>query len=95
MTLFLIVVAIAVFLLLVFLTMLAKFYQTVEQGQAMIVNTMRTEPEVSFTGKMVIPILHRKEVMDISLKTIEIERFGKLRTRIRWTICSQRNSLRR
>ena len=77
MTLFLIVVAIAVFLLLVFLTMLAKFYQTVEQGQAMIVNTMRTEPEVSFTGKMVIPILHRKEVMDISLKTIEIERFGK------------------
>ena len=77
MTLFWIIVALAVFFVLVFLTMLAKFYQTVEQGQAMIVNTMRAEPEVSFTGKMVIPILHRKEVMDISLKTIEIDRFGK------------------
>jgi uncharacterized membrane protein YqiK len=55
----------------------AKLYQTVEQGQAMIVNTMRAEPEVSFTGKVVIPIFNRKEVMDISLKTIEIDRFGK------------------
>ena len=75
-----IVVAIVlVIVVLVFglLALLAKFYQTVAQGQAMIVNTMRAEPEVSFTGKIVIPILNRKEVMDISLKTIEIDRFGK------------------
>lgn len=77
MTLLLVSIGLIVFFALVFLVMLAKFYQTVEQGQAMIINTMRTEPEVSFTGKMVIPILHRKEVMDISLKTIEIDRFGK------------------
>jgi uncharacterized membrane protein YqiK len=57
--------------------LIAKFYQKVDQGRAMIVNTMRSEPEVTFTGRLVIPILHRREVMDISLKTIEIERMGK------------------
>ncbi len=60
-----------------FLALLAKFYQKVDQGHAMIVNTMRAEPDVTFTGRLVIPILHRREVMDVSLKTIEIERSGK------------------
>ena len=60
-----------------FLALLAKFYQKVDQGHAMIVNTMRQEPEVTFTGRLVIPILHRREIMDVSLKTIEIERSGK------------------
>jgi len=60
-----------------FLALLAKFYQKVDQGHAMIVNTMRAEPEVTFTGRLVIPILHRREIMDVSLKTIEIERSGK------------------
>ena len=70
------IVLIVIFALLC-LGFVAKLYQTVEQGHAMIINTMRAEPVVSFTGKMVIPIFNRKEVMDISLKTIEIDRFGK------------------
>jgi uncharacterized membrane protein YqiK len=72
-----IIVVIGVLILLGALAMLTKFYRTIEQGQAMIVNTMRAEPDVTFTGKMVIPIINRCEVMDISLKTIEIDRFGK------------------
>jgi len=60
-----------------FLALVAKFYQKVDQGQAMIVNTMRAEPDVTFTGRLVIPILHKRETMDISLKTIEIDRAGK------------------
>ncbi len=51
-----------------------KFYQKVEQGQAMIVNTMREVPEVTFTGRTVWPVIHKKEFMIISLKTIEIDR---------------------
>ncbi|WP_257388393.1 hypothetical protein [Tahibacter caeni] len=70
-------VGILVVFLLGFMALVAKFYQKVDQGRAMIVNTMRAEPEVTFTGRLVIPILHRREVMDISLKTIEIERMGK------------------
>ncbi|MCB1626791.1 MAG: hypothetical protein KDI48_03615 [Xanthomonadales bacterium] len=70
-------VIVAAILILFFLGLVAKFYQKVEQGHAMIINTMRAEPEVTFTGRLVIPVLHKREIMDISLKTIEIERSGK------------------
>jgi uncharacterized membrane protein YqiK len=60
-----------------FAMVLARFYRQVAQGQVLIVNTMKAEPTVSFTGSVVIPIIHRAEVMDISLKTIEIDRRGK------------------
>ena len=42
----------------------------------MIINTLRSEPDVTFTGGMVYPIIHKAELMDISLKTIEIDRTG-------------------
>jgi uncharacterized membrane protein YqiK len=77
MTTLIIAIVVAAVILLGFLAMLAQFYQKVDQGHAMIVNTMRAEPEVTFTGRLVIPVLHRREIMDISLKTIEIERSGK------------------
>ena len=59
------------------LAMFAKFYHKVEQGHVMIINTLRAQPEVTFTGGMVYPIIHKKELMEISLKTIEISRMGK------------------
>jgi len=31
--------------------MFAKFYLKIEQGHALIVNTLRAEPEVTFTGR--------------------------------------------
>jgi uncharacterized membrane protein YqiK len=52
----------------------AKFYRKVDQGRALIINKMKAEPEVTFTGGVVYPIIHRAEVMDISLKTIEVDR---------------------
>lgn len=51
-----------------------KFYKKVDQGQAMIVNTLREVPDVTFTGRTVWPVIHKKEIMNISLKTIEIDR---------------------
>lgn len=63
-------------LILTFL-MVNAFYRTVEQGKALIINKMgKSEPKVSFTGSLVIPVIHRAEVMDISVKTIEVDRQG-------------------
>ncbi|MFQ3250419.1 MAG: putative membrane protein YqiK [Glaciecola sp.] len=55
--------------------MLARLYKKVEQGRAMIINTMR-DTKVTFTGGVVLPVFHKLEVMDISLKTIEVDRSG-------------------
>ena len=59
------------------LALVARFYRQVEQGKALIVNTMNKEPVVAFTGAMVYPIINRAEVMDLSVKTIDIDRRGK------------------
>ena len=59
------------------LVMIARFYRKVDQGRALIINKMKAEPEVTFTGGVVLPIIHRAEVMDISVKTIEVDRRGK------------------
>lgn len=50
-----------------FAVVIAKFYQKVDQGKALIINKMTAEPEVTFTGGVVYPIIHRSEVMDISV----------------------------
>jgi uncharacterized membrane protein YqiK len=57
--------------------LVARFYRQVNQGQALIVNKLTQDPVVTFTGATVLPIIHRAEIMDISLKTIELERRGK------------------
>ncbi|HET8773263.1 MAG TPA: SPFH domain-containing protein, partial [Thermoanaerobaculia bacterium] len=70
-------IGILVVALFVIAVMIAKFYRKVEQGKALIVNKMKAEPEVTFTGATVLPIIHKAEVMDISVKTIEIDRRAK------------------
>jgi uncharacterized membrane protein YqiK len=54
----------------------AKLYRKVDQGKALIVNKM-SQVEVFFTGGLVVPVVHRHETMDISVKTIEISRMSK------------------
>jgi len=56
---------------------LKKFYNKVEQGTALIINTTRSQPKVTFTGGWVFPIIHMKELMKISLITLEVDRRGK------------------
>lgn len=65
-----------VVLFFIIIFVIAQLYKKVEQGRAMIINTMRSEPKVTFTGGVVIPVFHKLEVMDISLKTIEVDRSG-------------------
>ncbi|PCI97686.1 MAG: flotillin [Flavobacteriales bacterium] len=57
------------------IAMIAKWYRKAAQGQA-LVKTGIGGTKVSFNGIMIVPVLHRMEVMDISLKTILIERNG-------------------
>src|ERR1043165_4967990 len=58
------------------LIFIRPFLRKGDQGFAMIVNTMGREPKVSFSNKIVIPVFSRVEIMDISLKTIEVDRQG-------------------
>jgi uncharacterized membrane protein YqiK len=53
------------------------FYVKVEQGTALIVNDMSSKPKVHFTGALVYPIIYKKELMKISLLTLEVDRRGK------------------
>ncbi len=73
----LIAVGIAIFVILGSLLLVTRFYKQVEQGKAIIINTLRAEPVVTFTGSIVLPVIHRAETMDLSVKTIEIDRRGK------------------
>ncbi len=56
--------------------MIKAFYRKVDQGSAMIINKLKAEPYVTFTGGLIIPVLYRVEIMDISVKTIEVDRQG-------------------
>ncbi|MFT5633048.1 MAG: flotillin [Rubritalea sp.] len=51
-------------------------FRKVEKGKALI-RTGLGETKVTFTGMMVYPVVHRAELMDISLKRLEIDRTGK------------------
>ena len=69
-------VGVCLLLVLVVLFAFSKLFRKVEQGKALIVSKTR-KVDVSFTGQVVLPVLHKAEVMDISVKTIEITRAGK------------------
>jgi uncharacterized membrane protein YqiK len=58
------------------LALFAKFYHKVEQSKVIIRNGVGNQV-VSFGGIMVVPIIHRYEEMDISIKRVEIAREGK------------------
>ncbi|MDT0541423.1 MULTISPECIES: flotillin family protein [Streptomyces] len=68
--------AVCLILVVVVLLFVSRLFRKVEQGKALIVSKMR-KVDVTFTGQVVLPVLHKAEVMDISVKTIEITRAGK------------------
>ncbi|BFM13397.1 flotillin family protein [Simiduia litorea] len=64
-------------LFLGFAALVKAFYFKVEQGVALIVNDTSRQPKVYFTGALVYPVIHKKELMKISLITLEVDRRGK------------------
>ncbi|MFI1380801.1 flotillin family protein [Embleya sp. NPDC020886] len=71
-----VLVAVVLLVLFVVLLAVARLYRKVSQGQALIISKADTV-DVTFTGAVVLPVLHRAETMDISVKTIEIRRTGR------------------
>jgi flotillin len=65
-----------IFFLLMILMMIVKWYNKVPQGKV-LVRTGAGGTNVSFSAMFVIPVLHKVEIMDISLKELEISRMGK------------------
>lgn len=74
---FLLAVGVIFAVILAVLFLFKLFYVKVEQGEALIVNDLSQTPKVYFTGAMVWPVIHKKEVMRISVLTLEIDRRGK------------------
>lgn len=69
-------VAAVLLIVVVLLFTVTRLFRKVEQGKALIVSKMR-KVDVTFTGQVVLPVLHKAEVMDISVKTIDIMRTGR------------------
>lgn len=49
----------------------------VDAGQALVVHKLSGEPEVYFQDTSVMPLVHRAEIMDISVKAITVRREGR------------------
>ncbi|WP_329133128.1 flotillin family protein [Streptomyces sp. NBC_01476] len=71
-----VLVAVLALIALGVLFTVSRLFRKVEQGQALIVSKTR-QVDVTFTGAVVLPVLHNAELMDISVKTIEIQRTGR------------------
>lgn len=73
---FIIGAVIASVLLIVILIFIASIFRKAKQGEA-LVKTGFGGTKVSFSGMLIVPVLHQLEVMDITLKTIVISRTGQ------------------
>ncbi len=73
---FTIAIACVVILIIGFLAFYASVFRKVEKGTALI-RTGIGETKVTFTGLAVYPVIHRGEMMDISVKRLEVDRTGK------------------
>lgn len=71
------IIAVVFIVLLGIAGLFKAFYHKVAQGTALIVNDMTSSPKVYFTGALVYPIIHKMELMNISLITLEIDRRGR------------------
>ncbi|VGO11620.1 Inner membrane protein YqiK [Pontiella desulfatans] len=70
-----IIIGVVALLVLGLLAVIVKCYRKVEQGTA-IIRTGVGGTRVSFEGILVFPVIHRMELMEISVKRIEIDRAG-------------------
>ncbi|SHM33192.1 SPFH domain-containing protein [Actinacidiphila paucisporea] len=71
-----VLVAVLALIALGVLFTVSRLFRKVEQGQALIISRTR-QVDVTFTGSVVLPVVHNAELMDISVKTIEIQRTGR------------------
>ncbi|MFC4991526.1 flotillin family protein [Rubritalea tangerina] len=68
--------AIVLGLLALIAWLIINCFRKIEKGTALI-RTGIGETKVTFDGMFVVPVMHRADLMDISLKRVEIDRTGK------------------
>lgn len=71
-----VLVAVVLLIAVTMLLVVGRLFRKVEQGRALIISKTK-KVDVTFTGAVVLPVLHNAEYMDISVKTIEIRRTGR------------------
>lgn len=63
-------------LIIIYFLIIAMFYKKVHQGQALVRTGFGGTKVATDKGLYVVPVFHRVEVMDISVKKIQIERLA-------------------
>ncbi|MFG2429997.1 flotillin family protein [Streptomyces sp. NPDC048590] len=71
-----VLVAVVLLITIALAFVVTRLFRKVEQGKALIISKTK-KVDVTFTGAVVLPVLHKAETMDISVKTIEIRRTGR------------------
>ena len=64
------------FLIVVYFAIIAMFYKKVPQGRAIVRTGFGGTKVATDKGLYVVPVFHKVEVMDISVKKIQIERLA-------------------
>ncbi|GAA4052256.1 flotillin family protein [Nonomuraea soli] len=71
-----VLLAVVLIVIIGLLIVISRLFKKVEQGKALVISKIN-KVDVTFTGAVVFPVFHRAEIMDISVKTMEIERSGR------------------
>ncbi len=69
-------IGLLLFLVILYFAIVAMFYKKVPQGQALVRTGFKGTKVATDRGMYVVPVFHRVEIMDISVKKIQIERLG-------------------
>ncbi|MCF8715594.1 flotillin family protein [Joostella atrarenae] len=69
-------IGILLFLIIVYFAIIAMFYKKVPQGQALIRTGFGGTKVATDRGLYTVPVFHKTEIMDISVKKIQIERLA-------------------
>ncbi len=70
-------VGLLLFLIIIYFAIIALFYKKVPQGEALVRTGFKGTKVATDKGMYVIPVFHKVEIMDISVKKIQIERIGE------------------
>ncbi len=71
-----VLIAVVLLIVIAVVFVITRLFRKVEQGKALIISKTK-KVDVTFTGAVVLPVLHKAETMDISVKKIEIHRAGR------------------
>ncbi len=73
-TIVIVAIVLVLFLVIVYFAIIAMFYRKVPQGEALVRTGFGGIKIATDKGMYAIPVLHKIEIMDISVKKIQIER---------------------